>query len=128
MFMLVTVDNRCLLMFDAGDFWNGHNRTSSGKNILYAGKITDGGWPCFIMVLDIERQSDIDGHEECPVSKVEVKMPSELITAKELAKRLNVQVSWIYRRTRLGQEAIPHVKMGKYVRFDWEEVVGFLKQ
>jgi predicted DNA-binding transcriptional regulator AlpA len=28
---------------------------------------------------------------------------SELITAKELAKRLNVQVSWIYRRTRLGQ-------------------------
>ena len=53
--------------------------------------------------------------------------PSELITAKELAKRLNVQVSWIYRRTRLGQEAIPHVKIGKYVRFDWEEVVKFLE-
>ena len=53
--------------------------------------------------------------------------PSELITAKKLAKRLNVQVSWIYRRTRLGQEAIPHVKMGKYVRFDWEEVLEFLK-
>ena len=51
----------------------------------------------------------------------------ELITAKELAKRLNVQVGWIYRRTRLGQEAIPHVKMGKYVRFDWEEVVKFYK-
>lgn len=54
-------------------------------------------------------------------------MPNELITAKELAKRLNVQVSWIYRRTRLGQEAIPHVKMGKYVRFDWGEVVEFYK-
>ena len=54
--------------------------------------------------------------------------PSELITAKELAKKLNVQVSWIYRRTRLGQEAIPHVKMGKYVRFDWEEVVEFYKE
>ena len=53
--------------------------------------------------------------------------PSELITAKELARRLNVQVSWIYRRTRLGQEAIPHVKMGKYVRFDWEEVLAFYK-
>ena len=51
--------------------------------------------------------------------------PSELITAKELAKRLKVQVSWVYRRTRLGQEAIPHVRMGKYVRFDWEEVVKF---
>ena len=54
--------------------------------------------------------------------------PSELITAKELAKKLNVQVSWIYRRTRLGQEVIPHVKMGKYVRFDWEEVVRFYKK
>ena len=52
---------------------------------------------------------------------------NELITATELAKRLNVPVSWIYRRTRLGQEAIPHVKMGKYVRFDWEAVVEFLK-
>lgn len=52
---------------------------------------------------------------------------SELITANELAKRLNVPVSWIYRRTRLGQEAIPHVKMGKYVRFDWEEVMMFYK-
>ena len=54
--------------------------------------------------------------------------PSELITAKELAKRLNGQVSWIYRRTRFGQEAIPHVKMGKYVRFDWEVAVEFYKK
>lgn len=53
--------------------------------------------------------------------------PNELITAKELANRLKVPVSWIYRRTRLGQEAIPHVKMGKYVRFNWEEVVRFYK-
>ena len=53
--------------------------------------------------------------------------PSELITTQELAKRLNVQVSWIYLRTRLGQEAIPHVKMGKYVLFDWEAVVEFYK-
>lgn len=52
---------------------------------------------------------------------------NELITVKELAKRLNVPVSWIYRRTRLGQEAIPHVKIGKYVRFSWDEVMRFLK-
>ena len=52
----------------------------------------------------------------------------ELITVGELAKRLNVPVSWIYRRTRLGQEAIPHVKMGKYVRFDWEAVLEFYKE
>ena len=34
---------------------------------------------------------------------------------------------WFYRRTRLGQEAIPHIRMGKYVRFDWEAVVEFYK-
>lgn len=54
--------------------------------------------------------------------------PNELIMAKELAKRLKVEVSWVYRRTRLGQEAIPHVRMGKYVRFDWEEVMEFYKE
>ena len=51
----------------------------------------------------------------------------ELITVQELAKKLKVPVSWVYQRTRLGQEAIPHVKMGKYVRFDWDEVVEFLE-
>ena len=54
-------------------------------------------------------------------------LTEELITVKELARRLNVPASWIYRRTRLGQEAIPHIKLGKYVRFDWEEVVAFYK-
>ena len=53
----------------------------------------------------------------------------ELITVQELAKKLKVPVSWVYQRTRLlGQEAIPHVKMGKYVRFDWDEVVEFLEE
>lgn len=52
----------------------------------------------------------------------------ELITVEELAKRLNVPISWVYQRTRLGQEAIPHVKMGKYVRFNWHQVVAFLEE
>lgn len=51
----------------------------------------------------------------------------ELITVKELARRLNVPSSWIYRRTRLGQQAIPHVKIGKYVRFDWKAVLEFYR-
>ncbi|HNV23259.1 MAG TPA: helix-turn-helix domain-containing protein [Candidatus Omnitrophota bacterium] len=52
---------------------------------------------------------------------------SELITVKELAERLNIPESWIYQRTRLGQTAIPHVKMGKYVRFHLDEVVEFFR-
>lgn len=52
---------------------------------------------------------------------------AELITVAELAQCLKVPVSWIYQRTRLGQEAIPHVKMGKYVRFNLAEVVEFFR-
>jgi len=51
----------------------------------------------------------------------------QLITVKELSRKLNVPVSWIYQRTRLGQQAIPHVKLGKYVRFNWQEVMEFLE-
>ena len=51
-----------------------------------------------------------------------------LITVKELAEKLQVPESWIYQRTRLGQKAIPHVRVGKYVRFNAEEVVAFLRR
>lgn len=50
----------------------------------------------------------------------------KLIGPKELAMVLNVPVSWIYQRTRLGPEAIPHIKIGKYVRFDLQKVMEFL--
>lgn len=50
-----------------------------------------------------------------------------LITVEELSQVLNVPRSWIYERTRLGQAAIPFIKLGKYVRFDQEEVIKFFK-
>lgn len=51
-----------------------------------------------------------------------------LLTAEELAQRLNVPLSWIYDRTRKsGPERIPHYKMGKYVRFAESEVVDYLR-
>ncbi len=51
----------------------------------------------------------------------------QFATPQEMAKILNVPVSWIYQRTRLGSSAIPHVKMGKYVRFKPAEVIDFFK-
>ena len=51
-----------------------------------------------------------------------------LITVQELAEILSVPVSWIYQRTSMGQEAIPHVKMGKYVRFDPQKVIDFFNK
>jgi hypothetical protein len=38
---------------------------------------------------------------------------------QDLADYLGVPVGWIYDRTRaLGPESIPHIKLGKYLRFD----------
>ena len=50
-----------------------------------------------------------------------------LIGPKGMADILGVPVSWIYQRTCLGREAIPYLKIGKYVRFNPQEVVDFFK-
>jgi len=54
-------------------------------------------------------------------------MDHKLLTVDQLAKILNVPKSWIYERTRQGQTAIPHIKIGAYVRFDAEVVINFFK-
>ena len=52
----------------------------------------------------------------------------QLLSAKELAGRLRVPVSWIYDRTRAdGPDRIPHYKIGKYVRFSEAEVAVYLE-
>ena len=53
---------------------------------------------------------------------------SRLVTVKELAEILHVPASWIYQQTHLGPQAIPFVKVGKYVRFDPDEVVDFYRK
>jgi len=52
---------------------------------------------------------------------------NKLVTVHEMAAMLNVPVSWIYQRTRFGSESIPHIKLGKYVRFNPCEVIEFFK-
>lgn len=51
-------------------------------------------------------------------------MNDRLLDAKEVAGRLNVPVSWVREQTRL--DAIPHIRLGRYVRFDWAEVEAWL--
>jgi hypothetical protein len=45
----------------------------------------------------------------------------EIIDARELAKRWQVPQTWIRNWTREGyaNDPIPHVKLGRYVRFEW---------
>jgi len=52
----------------------------------------------------------------------------KLVNVNEIASMLDVPKSWIYQRTRLGPDVIPHIKVGKYVRFDPDEVITFLNQ
>ncbi len=52
----------------------------------------------------------------------------QLLSVEELAKRLRVPVSWVYDRTRRGHpERIPHLKVGRYVRFSEAEIAVYLE-
>lgn len=47
----------------------------------------------------------------------------KLLTVAEVSEMLSVPVSWVYDRTRArGLERIPHVKLGKYLRFDASDI------
>jgi excisionase family DNA binding protein len=54
----------------------------------------------------------------------------ELLTVEEVAALLKVSKSWVYEHTRSRavprSERLPHVKVGKYVRFDARLVRDFL--
>ena len=54
-------------------------------------------------------------------------MLQNLETIDELADRLKVQKSWIYKQTRLsGDDSIPKIRVGKYLRFEPEKVDSWL--
>ena len=53
----------------------------------------------------------------------------ELLTIDELAAILKVPRSWIYFHTRKrSKNAIPHVKIGRYLRFSEADVRRFLNR
>lgn len=53
----------------------------------------------------------------------------ELMTVGEIATFLKVPPSWVYERTRLrGIDRIPHIKLGKYLRFSADEVREWLQR
>lgn len=56
----------------------------------------------------------------------------ELLTVDEVARLLKVSRSWVYEHTRARgvprSERLPHIKVGKYVRFDSRAVRAFLER
>ena len=52
----------------------------------------------------------------------------KLICISELAKQLDVPKSWVYSRTRdHGPNPIPCLRVGKYIRFELELVLKWLR-
>jgi hypothetical protein len=57
--------------------------------------------------------------------------PGTLLTPAELAARLSVPASWIREKCRerarvRDKDPLPVVRLGKYVRFNWEEIAKWL--
>jgi excisionase family DNA binding protein len=46
------------------------------------------------------------------------------LTIQEAADLLRVPVSWLYERTRTN--SVPHVKLGKYLRFNSDELAAWI--
>jgi predicted DNA-binding transcriptional regulator AlpA len=57
----------------------------------------------------------------------------EILTPDQLADRLHVKRTWVYEQTRKRVDArngdsFPYIKMGRYLRFDWNDVVAWLER
>jgi excisionase family DNA binding protein len=51
----------------------------------------------------------------------------EFLTIDEMANRLKVKKSWLYQFTRQkGEGAIPHLRVGKYLRFEEAKVLAWI--
>lgn len=49
-----------------------------------------------------------------------------LLTAAEVAERLSVSREWVYQEARAGR--VPHVRLGRSIRFRWPDVQAWLEQ
>jgi len=54
--------------------------------------------------------------------------PADLLTPAELAVRLRVKPVWIYNKLRQhDKDSLPHIRMGRYLRFSWAAVSAWLE-
>lgn len=53
----------------------------------------------------------------------------ELVTINEMAEILKVKPSWLYSRTmQTGEGAIPRINVGKYIRFNPDDVMTWIEK
>ncbi len=56
----------------------------------------------------------------------------EILTPAQLAERLHVKPTWVYEQTRKrtdvrNADSFPYFKMGRFLRFDWDDVLEWLE-
>ena len=70
--------------------------------------------------------TDPSASDNCPLEL------NDLLTVDEVATLLKVSRSWVYEHSRSKKTAksdrLPHIKIGKYVRFDARAVRDFLQR
>jgi predicted DNA-binding transcriptional regulator AlpA len=72
-------------------------------------------------------------HVDKPLNRTEITTvfnPSDILTPDELAARLKVKRTWIYKRMRQRNSGnpLPGLKLGKYWRFHWPSVCEWLQK
>jgi hypothetical protein len=54
--------------------------------------------------------------------------PNDLLTPDQLAQKLSVARGWVTEKTRRRcSDRIPHMRIGKYIRFSWPAVAAWLE-
>ena len=51
--------------------------------------------------------------------------PGDILTPQELAQRLKVPLSWIYKKS--AANGMPVLRCGHYLRFSWPDVCAWLR-
>lgn len=58
-------------------------------------------------------------------------LAEDILTPRELSKRLKLPLSWVYEKTRKGgryNKPLPVLRCGRYLRFSWVDVCAWLRQ
>jgi excisionase family DNA binding protein len=60
-------------------------------------------------------------------------IPLEILTPQQVAERLQLPESWVYEQTRNRAsvrvaDPLPHMKVGRYLRFKWSDVLAWLER
>jgi hypothetical protein len=56
--------------------------------------------------------------------------PADILTPEDLARRLKVDLSWVYEKSRASgkhSRPLPVLRCGRYLRFNWPDVCEWLR-